>query len=300
MMQRLGRAVTVLGISLAVLGCQPASPTSSTLVVGTLPPGGFIPVIVNEEFGVGPNHVVMTVLDANNVPSATPDRHATLQFTPAGGGPDAAASPVAFEWGITGSVGFYITDVNLPTAGSWQATMTLSGPGSATSTTSVGFDVKARTSAVAIGQPAPSIKTPTAADVGGDLKKISTDATPDPRFYQTSEAAAIAAHRPFVLVFATPAFCQTAICGPALDHVKRLFPSYPDMTFIHVEPYEMTFTDGRLQPTGGVLTANAITDAWGILSEPWTYVVDRTGIVRASFPSVFSDAEFQAAIDAVK
>jgi hypothetical protein len=299
-MHRLVRAAAGAALALAAIGCQPASPTSSALVVGTLPPGGFIPVIVNEEFGIGPNHVVMTVLDSNNAPSATPDRHAAIQFTPAGGGPDAAASPVAFEWGITGSVGFYITDVNLPTAGSWQATMTLSGPGSATSTTSVAFEVKAKTSAVAIGQPAPSIKTPTAADVGGDLKQISTDPTPDARFYQVSEDAALAAHKPFVLVFATPAFCQSAICGPALDHVKRLFPSYPDMTFIHVEPYEMTFSDGRLQPTGGALTANAITNAWGILSEPWIYVVDRTGIVRASFPSVFSDAEFQAAIDAVK
>jgi hypothetical protein len=285
---------------LGVAACQPASPTSSVLVVGSLAPGGIIPIVVNEEFGVGPNHLVMTVVDAGNVPVASPDRPASISLTPPAGATGATQAPMDFQWGITGSVGFYILDVDLPTAGTWQGTMTLTGPGSATASATVSFDVKTKTSAVAIGQPAPSIKTPTAADVGDDLKQISTDPKPDAHFYAVSEDAALAAHKPFVLVFATPAFCQSQTCGPALDHVKTLFPLYPGVTFIHVEPYEMTFTNGRLQPTGGQLTSNAITNAWGILSEPWVYVVDRTGKVTASFPSVFSDAEFKAALDAVQ
>jgi hypothetical protein len=287
------------------------SPAGSVFVVGTTPPGGIIPVVVNPEFGVGENHLVMTVLNADNVPIAAPERAATITLAPPSGAGPTGASPMAFVWGITGSVGFYILDVQLPTAGTWQATLTLaapsgtaspsaptgpSGPASAT----VSFDVKAKTSAVAIGQAAPSTKTPTAADVGGNLKAISTDPHPDPHFYQTSEDAALAAHKPFVLVFATPAFCQTAECGPALDHVKTLFPLYPNVTFIHVEPYEMTYADGSLQPTGGQLTPNAVTNAWGILAEPWVYVVGKDGIVKASFPSVFSDAEFKASLDAVQ
>src|SRR3954467_448496 len=62
----------------------------------------------------------------------------------------------------------------------------------------------------------------------------------------------------------------------------------------------MTFTDGGLQPTNGKLTANAVTNSWGILTEPWIYVVDRQGVVKASFPSVFSDAEFTAAAKSVE
>ena len=289
-------------LALAACSAQ-GSPAPSAFVVGTLPPGGIVPVVVNPEFGVGQNHLVMTVLDATNQPIAAPDRAATITLTPPTGSA-VPATPMAFEWGITGSVGFYVLDVSLPTAGSWQATLDLAAPtgsssGSAGSAT-VSFDVKDKTSAVAIGQPAPSVKTPTAASVGGDLKQISTDPNPDPHFYATSEDAALAAHEPFVLVFATPAFCQTAECGPALDHVKTLFPLYPDVTFIHVEPYDMTFTNGRLQPTDNQLTANAITDAWGILAEPWVYVVGKDGIVKASFPSVFTDDEFKAALDAVK
>jgi hypothetical protein len=285
------------------------SPTSSVIAIGTIPPGGIVPVVVNQEFGVGPNHLVMTALDAANVPIAAPDRAASIDLEPAAGGSGGVQGPMTFEWGITGSVGLDILDVDLPTAGTWQATLSLAAPTSSAASTAgpagpasatVAFEVKAKTSAVAIGQPAPSVKTPTAADVGGDLQQISTDPHPDPHFYQVSEDAALAAHRPFVLVFATPAFCTSAECGPALDHVKSLFPLYPNVAFIHVEPYQMTFANGRLQPTGGQLTSNAITDAWGILSEPWVYVVDKGGIVRASFPSVFSDAEFKAALDAVQ
>src|SRR5436190_10402760 len=96
-------------VALALVGCQSSSPASSTLVIGSLAPGAIIPVIVNPEFGVGPNHLVLTVLDANNVPIASPDRHASLVLTPPAAGQPATQAPVVFEWGITGSVGFYIS-----------------------------------------------------------------------------------------------------------------------------------------------------------------------------------------------
>src|SRR6478752_6920915 len=100
----------------------------------------------------------------------------------------------------------------------------------------------------AVGQKAPASKTPTVADVGGDVSKISTDPTPDPAFYQTSVADALAAHKPFMLVFATPKFCQTKTCGPTLDKVKAVAAKHPDVTFINVEPYLLEDVDGQLQP----------------------------------------------------
>ena len=92
---------------------------------------------------------------------------------------------------------------------------------------------------------APATTTPTAADVGGDLSKISTDTDPDPRFYETTVADALAAHGPFVLVFATPAFCQSAQCGPTLDRVKAGRRGAPDdVAFINVEPYQLDLHRG--------------------------------------------------------
>ena len=68
------------------------------------------------------------------------------------------------------------------------------------------------------------------------------------RFYKTSVADAVAAKHPFVLVFATPAFCQSAQCGPTLDHVKNVVAKYPDLTVINVEPYRLQEQNGSLQP----------------------------------------------------
>jgi hypothetical protein len=82
--------------------------------------------------------------------------------------------------------------------------------------------------------------------------------------------------------------------------VKKVAAGAPaNVAFINVEPYKMTETDGRLQP---VLNANNQLQAvdavneWGILSEPWIFAVDRTGVVRASFEGVASDQELEDAI----
>src|SRR3954451_3252146 len=128
-MRRLSTGLGILAAAcLALAACQPASPSPSLLVVGSAPPGGTIPIIVNQEFGVGPNHLVMTVVDAGNVPVASPERSASISLTPPAGGSGAVAGAMDFQWGITGSVGFYVRDITLPTAGTWQAAVTLAGP----------------------------------------------------------------------------------------------------------------------------------------------------------------------------
>ena len=76
------------------------------------------------------------------------------------------------------------------------------------------------------------------------------------RLYETSEDAALAAKKPFVLIFATPKFCQTATCGPTLDRLKPVAAAHPELTFINVEPYQLEFTNGALQP---VLTGQDLT-----------------------------------------
>ena len=105
-----------------------------------------------------------------------------------------------------------------------------------------------------------------------------------------------------VLVFATPAFCQTAVCGPTLEAVKSVAADYPTVTFINVEPYKMVFTDGRLQPelsADGQLQPAAWTEAFGLPSEPWVFVVDRDGKVTAKFETILAADEMKAAIDPI-
>jgi hypothetical protein len=155
------------------------------------------------------------------------------------------------------------------------------------------------TPTVQVGASAPASDTPTAADVDGDLSRISTDEDPVPAFYETSVADALAAHEPFVLVFATPKFCTSQQCGPTLDSIKPIAEAHPDVTFINVEPYVLEYTDGQLKAVPGAnqeLQAAPATDEWGLLSEPWTFVVDGDGIVRGSFEGVVGEVELERAL----
>ncbi len=183
-----------------------------------------------------------------------------------------------------------------------MASFTTVAPGSPDQTIPFSFDVKAKASAIQKGQPAPSVDTPTLADVGGDVTKISTDTNPDPAFYQTSVADALAAHKPFVLVFATPKFCQTKTCGPTLDKVKAVAAKHPDVTFINVEPYLLEDVDGQLQPkldAKGNLQPAPATTAYGLLSEPFVFVVGGDGKVKASFELIFTPEEIDAALTGI-
>jgi hypothetical protein len=205
--------------------------------------------------------------------------------------------PAEFVWAIEGSRGEYIAHTEFPTAGAWKAIFTTESPTSPAEAIGVSFDVQDDLPPVDIGQPAPASDTPTAADVGGDLARVSTDTNPDPRFYQLSVADAIAQGRPFILVFATPAFCQSAQCGPTLDHIKQVAATAPDdIAFINVEPYQLTFTEGRLQPVldaNGQLQPVPAVEEWGLLSEPWVFAVDGKGIVRGSYEGVVTDTELK-------
>ena len=103
-----------------------------------------------------------------------------------------------------------------------------------------------------------------------------------------------------MLVFATPAFCQSKTCGPALDRVKAGSKDAPDdVAFINVEPYQLAYTEGRLQPVldayNQLQPVKAVNE-WGLNSEPWVFTVGRDGLVKRSFNGMPSDQELKDAI----
>ena len=166
----------------------------------------------------------------------------------------------------------------------------------------VTFDVQPSSPEVRVGDKAPSATTPTVASVGGDVTHVSTDPTPEPKFYEKSLDEALQEHEPIALIFATPRFCTSAQCGPTLDRIKPFLARYPSVTFINVEPYELKLVDGGLQPdldANNGLKVKAITDAYTLV-EPAVVVIDREGIVRAKFDLIFGDDELTTALDAVK
>ena len=167
-------------------------------------------------------------------------------------------------------------------------------------TVRVDYDVWEETSTPAIGTPAPLIDTPTAADVDGDLARISSDPQPVDRFYELSILDAIEADLPAVISFVTPSFCQTATCGPTIEKVKEVATSHPtDVNFVHVEPYLMWVNDGYLQPLlseEGWLQSAPWTEAYGLRTEPYVIVLDAEGLVRAKFEGAITVDELEDAL----
>lgn len=302
MTSRLARAALAGALVLiAACGSSPAA-TPSRSAPRASSAAAVLPVPVTSEFQVGPNRTVFSLVDsAGQKPVAAPERTLSIAYR----GPKGeliASAPQTFVWAIEGVNGVYVGHATFPSAGNWIADFTTAAPGSPAITLPFSFDVKQKAAVVSPGDPAPSVQTPTLADVGGDIAKISSDSSPVVRFYQTSEAAALAAKKPFVLIFATPKFCQSATCGPTLNRLKPVAAAHPELTFINVEPYQLQFADGSLQPvlTGGGLTPVAATSAFKLSSEPYAFVVGADGTVSASFELVFSPDEIEAAIKAVE
>lgn len=149
--------------------------------------------------------------------------------------------------------------------------------------------VKSKSSSPAVGQLVPRSATPTLATTGGRLAPLTTATHPDRALYTTSVAAALAAHEPFVLAFATPKFCTSRTCGPVVDvlaYTQRRLVGTP-VRFIHVE----VFADN--DPAKGY---NRWMKQWRLQSEPWVFVVARDGRLEAKFEGSVSAAELSRAI----
>ncbi len=247
----------------------------------------------------GPNRIVVTVSDPNNSELAKPDVVATFAFRSTD---DPALAPVevpgTFIWVVRGGKAAYVAEMTLPRAGGYAATITLDGPGGRIGAGDFTMVAQEQGPTPPLGSRAPSVRTPIAADVNGNLQLISSDVFPDPRFYEHSVDELLAAHKPFVFTIYSPAFCPTTACGPLLRYMKEMVSEFPAMTFVHAEPYVMRDLGGRIQPVydGSHFAWAPWSTAYGIPVEPYVFVVDAQGTIIASFELIVGSDEIRAAI----
>ena len=270
---------------------------------GQVTTSGIIPVLASSEKLVGPSRLLFALIDDQNRPIANDALEVEIGFFDLCADPANATETVkpVFTWGIVGQRAFYVSTPTLTQAGPWGAAIAVRDPATgATSGAKLQFTVSEGGDGPRVGDAAPSVKTLTLADVGGDVRKVSSDPTPEPSFYETSLDAALAAKVPFLLVFATPAFCTSAQCGPTLDVVKAVVKAAP-IRVVAVEPYQLTYQDGRLKPVlrdGNFVPVDAV-DAFGIPTEPWLFIVGADGKIASSFEAVVGEQELTDAIRAV-
>jgi len=261
----------------------------------------YYPVIISSQLAVGDNRVVFSFVDpTSHQPIGSPDLAAAISFIAPGTTDQTPPVQGQFVWAIEGSRGEYIAHATFAAAGDWKAIFLVQPKGGKQQAIGIPFTVMLKPTVISVGDHAPATKTLTLTDVGGDVRQISSDTNPDPSFYQVSVDQALSRQTPFILVFATPAFCRSAQCGPTLDFVKKAKSSAPaSVAFINVEPYNLKYTDGRLQPVldaQGNLVPNDAANAWGLPSEPWIFAVDRNGVVQGSFEGIVTAQELTDAI----
>ena len=286
--------------------CATDAQPAATALPGWPPAATFelVPVPVSSELAVGSNRFLVNLLDSRNEPLAAPDRALELRFFNLAEDPDTAAATVPATYMATTDdlPGLYRAEVTFPCSGDWGLEAVAREPDGSERTGRMIFSVRDRATTPAIGAPAPRSSTPTAASAD-EIAAISTDTEPDPAFYAMSVDQALDDGRPFLLIFSTPAFCRTRTCGPALDIVKSVAPEYEDdVTFIHVEPYQLTAADGQVQPVLSdqnlPIPVAAVTE-WGLPTEPYIFVVDADGKVAAKMEGVASADEIRAALEGV-
>jgi hypothetical protein len=162
------------------------------------------------------------------------------------------------------------------------------------------LQVTRRSKVPEVGDRAPLIHTPTAADVHGDLSKIDTR-TPHDSMHEV-DFADVLGKKPIVLIFATPQLCQSRVCGPVVDLVEQLKAERPkDAAYIHMEIYPGNMIkQGCAAPVRKPISQcyRPQVVRWGLPTEPWLFTIDRRGRVAARIEGAFSEGELKRALDA--
>ena len=283
---------------LASAGCASPAPTS--------PPENpqFSAILASQDLGVGLNRVAFGLIDLNGMPVRTDEAQVLAVYFPPGEDQGQARdSAVArfMRWPPPGERGIFIAYLTFdvaaagtgPQDGLWELQITTTTKEGVRVSVRTALRIAEKSSTPSIGELAPASVTLTSAG-GVDLSTITSAFNPDPDLYRLSIHQALLEKKPLVVVFATPAFCVSATCGPQVEMLSQIKERYRDQAnFIHVEVFvDPHLIQGR-NPGGGVVAA---VEEWGMPTEPWTFVVDREGRVRAKFEQFTTVEEIEAAL----
>jgi hypothetical protein len=289
------RAVLAGSAAFALLAaCGKSGDDSANDSVLSLEPGGDQRVLI-ANFAYGGGYLV----------SGAPQRLTYLVGV--GGAPTTDAPPeLTFQLSLDGSdvgdpvtvaarsdgvpVPYFPVRTTFDRPGLWTATTEIDG----TEDTST-FQVSepADVPLVQPGQPMRPFDTPTVDDHRG-VEPICTDVPGCPLHAQTLTAA-LATGRPTALLVATPAYCQTALCGPVLTLLLEEVAGHPEVQFVHAEVYADAAAVGDVSRA----TTAPIIDTYGLTFEPSLFVADANGTVQTRLDNVYDRAELREALAGV-
>ena len=183
----------------------------------------------------------------------------------------------------------YVADLDLDRPGDWSVVALIRDGDGFRSTAVAGVAAGNDEGIPKPGDTAPVVHTPTADSVG-DISTIDTRVPPSSM--HEDDLADVLGKEPAVLAFATPALCQSRVCGPVVDvaeQVKRDFDE--DAAFIHMEIFEDNIPDPN--------KLRSQVEAYSLPTEPWIFVIDAEGRISSRFEGAISVAELTEAVEKV-
>ncbi|MDX6623855.1 MAG: hypothetical protein QOE75_1787 [Solirubrobacterales bacterium] len=185
---------------------------------------------------------------------------------------------------------YVVPKVDFDRSGPWLAVAMLKGPDGLQASWMPSPVVDRFPGVLEVGEKAPVIHTPTADDVGGDLAQIDTRIPPDQM--HAVDFADVVGREPVVITFATPAFCESRVCGPTVDVVQEVADRYKgEADFIHMEVWKDNDpTTKKIRPQ---------LRAFGLPTEPWTFLIDKDGVVRDRIEGAISVSELEEAMKTI-
>src|SRR5579875_210156 len=139
-----------------------------------------------------------------------------------------------------------------------------------------------------VGQRPPDIATDTLATVHGNVSLLTTRQPPE-NMHSVSFNQVLG-KQPVALLFSTPEFCTSRVCGPVTDIVVALQKQFAGrIAFVHEEVYADN------QPSKGLRPQMT---AFHLRTEPWLFTVNRQGVITARLEGAFGINEARAALEA--
>lgn len=264
----------LLLIVLSVLLSACSQPTTTK----TDTSGPVTPAIAVSELVVGTNRIALGLIQDNS-PVNDPGAKVHLRFYDRADTSATAKNETdAKYYGEGLPAAIWAAPVTFDRAGEWDMVVETQLTGQTKPTSSrLRFQVLETTQTPNVGQKAVSVATPTTATTPSD--QLSSGAKPNPALYQISLDDALKSGKPTVVLFATPGFCRTAMCGPNVSVLGKLQEQFGGrMNFIHVEVYKYPFAESFKTTT----FSNAMA-AWKLPTEPWLFLIDKGGVIKQRY-----------------
>jgi hypothetical protein len=266
-------------------GCATIAPMTSGAQAPQAGPS-LVVVVASDVFVVGTPRVPFVLFDGDKAFSGAQSVNVTAydlnKSTPAPGWSGETVDYPDYQ------IPYWVVYPELPHSGYWGIEAKIQLADGSQTTGEFAIEVVDHTDSPEIGDKALASQNRTLKTVP-DIRKLSSDANPDPDLYQMTVADALKTGLPTVVTFATPGYCTSHLCAPVVNTVKAASQQFQGKAnFIHIEVYK-TFDP--------LVYADEMGE-WGLTSEPWTFVIDRQGTITARLGGPVSLKELSQSLEA--